>query len=160
MNCLIWLLSVILMPLSAIDTLMQSQPDSALTLLLDEPTDDQQHGPLYLFSVAIPSGLSALIHNKTHGSIDHRNRWFEADASYKGSAYFDKYYGSGKEGYVAGSPDFFDRYSFAFEDHSPYKNPRTGRHIQNPHPISGKFHWTDIPITGISIEVLLFLLSL
>lgn len=120
----------------------------------------QQHGPLYLFSVAIPSGLSALIHNKTHGSIDHRNRWFEADASYKGSAYFDKYYGSGKEGYVAGSPDFFDRYSFAFEDHSPYKNPRTGRHIQNPHPISGKFHWTDIPITGISIEVLLFLLSL
>ena len=40
MNCLIWLLSVILMPLSAIDTLMQSQPDSALTLLLDEPTDE------------------------------------------------------------------------------------------------------------------------
>lgn len=40
MNCLIWLLSVILIPLSAIDTLMQSQPDSALTLLLDEPTDE------------------------------------------------------------------------------------------------------------------------
>ncbi len=43
MKCLIWLLSVILMPLSAIDTLMQSQPDSALTVLLDEPTD----GPYY-----------------------------------------------------------------------------------------------------------------
>lgn len=28
MKCLIWLLSVILIPLSAIDTLMQSQPDS------------------------------------------------------------------------------------------------------------------------------------
>lgn len=40
MNCLIWLLSVILMPLSAIDTLMQSRPDSALTLLLDEPKDE------------------------------------------------------------------------------------------------------------------------
>ena len=40
MNCLIWLLSVILIPLSAIDTLMQSQPDSALTVLLDEPTDE------------------------------------------------------------------------------------------------------------------------
>ena len=40
MKCLIWLLSVILMPLSAIDTLMQSQPDSALTVLLDEPTDE------------------------------------------------------------------------------------------------------------------------
>ena len=40
MKCLIWLLSVILIPLSAIDTLMQSQPDSALTVLLDEPTDE------------------------------------------------------------------------------------------------------------------------
>jgi hypothetical protein len=40
MKCLIWLLSVILIPLSAIDTLMQSQPDSAWTLLLDEPTDE------------------------------------------------------------------------------------------------------------------------
>lgn len=40
MNCLIWLLSIILIPLSAIDTLMQSQPDSALTVLLDEPTDE------------------------------------------------------------------------------------------------------------------------
>ena len=40
MKCLIWLLSVILMPLSAIDTLMQSQPDSALNLLLDEPTNE------------------------------------------------------------------------------------------------------------------------
>ena len=120
----------------------------------------QQHGPLYLFSVAIPSGLSALIHNKTHGSINHRNRWFEADASYKGAEYFDKYYGSGKEGYVAGSPDYFDKYSFSNTAPSPYINPRTNSRSQTPHPLSGKFHWTDILITGISIEVLLFLLSL
>ena len=106
----------------------------------------QQHGPLYLFSVAIPSLQSAILQTKNYNSPRHKNRWFEADASYKGSAYFDKYYGSGTEGYVAGSPDYFDRYSFAYEYHSPYKNPRTGVYVQNPHPISGKFHWTDIPI--------------
>ena len=120
----------------------------------------QRHGPLYLFSVAIPSGLSALIHNKTQGSINHRNRWFEADASYKGAEYFDKYYGSGEEGYVAGSPGYFDKYSFSNKAPSPYINPRTNSRSQTPHPLSGKFHWTDIPITGVSIEVLLLLLLL
>ena len=80
----------------------------------------QQHGPAYLFSVALPSLQSAAIYTMT--GIPHRTRWFEADASYKGSAYFDRYYGSGKEGYTAGSPEFFDKYSFAFKVKSPYHN--------------------------------------
>ena len=119
----------------------------------------QWHGPAYLFSVAIPSGLSALIDQRSH-TYYHRTRWFEADASYKGAEYFDKYYGSGKDGYIAGSPDFFDRYSFAYDNHTPYINPRTGKDVQRHHSISGKFHWTDIPIMCVSIEVLLSLLLL
>jgi RHS repeat-associated protein len=106
----------------------------------------QRHGPLYIFSVAIPSLQSAILQTKNPDSPRHNSRWFEADASCKGSAYFDKYYGSGKEGYVTGSPDFFDRYSFAYDNHSPYINPRTGKDFQPYHSISGKFHWTDIPI--------------
>jgi hypothetical protein len=78
----------------------------------------------------------------------HHDRWFEADASYKGAAYFDKYYGSGKDGYVAGSLDYFDRESFINGSikNSPYINPRTGKTNSSDRQIGGKFHWTDIPI--------------
>ena len=119
----------------------------------------QWHGPLYLFSVGIPSGLSGLIDTKWHTKY-HRTRWFEADASYKGMNYFDKYYGGGKEGYVVGNPDYFDKNSFSNKGFSPYINPRTNSHYQSTHSTSGKFHWTDFLIMGISLEVLLFLLLL
>ena len=119
----------------------------------------QQHGPLYLFSVAIPSGLSALIDKRAHTHY-HRTRWFEADASYKGAEYFDKYYGSGKEGYVAGSPDYFDRNSFINKIDSPYKNPRDPLGNIREHSISGTFHWTDIPLSAVPLGLLFLLLSL
>ena len=49
--------------------------------------------------------------------------WFEADASYKGAAYFDKYNGSQKDGFVKGSPDYFDKASFAWQEDK--KDPHT-----------------------------------
>ncbi|OJX83229.1 MAG: hypothetical protein BGP01_06960 [Paludibacter sp. 47-17] len=109
----------------------------------------QQHGPAYLLTVGIPSLQSAILQTSNPNSPRHDDRWFEADASYKAAAYFDKHYGSKKEGYVAGSPDYFDRNSFVSGrslTNSPYINPRTGRRNNTDNPISGKFHWTDIPI--------------
>lgn len=75
-----------------------------------------------------------------------QSKWFEADASYKGMAYFDKYYGRGKDGYVAGSPEYFDRNSFVSGDLSPYINPRIGASNTSIHPTGSKFHGTDISI--------------
>jgi hypothetical protein len=108
----------------------------------------QQHGPVYLLTVGIPSLQSAITQKSNNpNSPRHDDRWFEADASYKGAAYFDKHYGSKKEGYVAGSPDYFDRNSFIRGGISPYLNLRRGSYDQGgANPISGKFHWTDIPI--------------
>ncbi|MBQ3709893.1 MAG: RHS repeat-associated core domain-containing protein [Bacteroidales bacterium] len=120
----------------------------------------QQCGPLYFPSVAVPSLQSAILQTKNPNSPRHKDRWFEADASYKGADYFDKYYGSGKEGYVAESTNFFDRNSFIYKYKSPYINPRTDIPYQNPHPITGKFHWTDIPINIPLLGLLPYLLYL
>ncbi len=109
----------------------------------------QQHGPMYLFTVGLPSFQSAILHTDNPNSPKHNFRWFEADASYKGAAYFDKYYGSQKDGFVKGSPDYFDKASFTWQEdrkRSPYLNPRTGRINISQYYTSGKFHWTDIPI--------------
>jgi hypothetical protein len=106
----------------------------------------QQHGLVYLLTVGIPSLQSAILQTGNPNSPRHDDRWFEADASYKGAAYFDKHYGSGKDGYVANSPDYFDRNSFITGTPSSYLNLRTGERNRSVNPISGKFHWTDIPI--------------
>jgi len=107
----------------------------------------QQWGPLYLPAIGIPSLQSAILQKKDNpDSPRHSDRWFEADASYKAAAYFDKHYGSKQDGYVAGSPDYFDRNSFINDGYSPYVNPRDGNRNYWGHPISSKFHWTDIPI--------------
>ena len=109
----------------------------------------QQHGPVYLFTVGIPS---AILQTRNPNSPRHDDRWFEADASYKAAAYFDKHYGS-KKGYVLNSPDYFNKTSFVKGGYSPYLNPRTKSYYQYGNPISGKFHWTDpiiyIPILGL-----------
>ncbi|MDR1180636.1 MAG: hypothetical protein LBL13_01465 [Bacteroidales bacterium] len=106
----------------------------------------QQHGSVYLLTVGIPSLQSAITQKSDNpNSPRHHDRWFEADASYKGMAYFDKHYGSGKDGYVTGSLDYFDRNSFTDDSWrgSPYINSRTGERNYSAYPISGKFHWTD-----------------
>lgn len=108
----------------------------------------QLHGPVYLFTVGVPSLQSAVLQTDDPSSPQHDVRWFEADASYKGAEYFDKYYGSKKEGYVAGNPDYFDKGSFinGESERSWYLNPRTGKINRENNPVTGKFHWTDIPI--------------
>jgi len=106
----------------------------------------QQHGPVYLITVGIPSLQSAILQKNNPDSPRHDDRWFEGDASYKAAKYFDKHYGSEKEGYVAGSADYFDRNSFVTGSLSPYLNPRRGERNSSVNPTSGKFHWTDIPI--------------
>ena len=108
----------------------------------------QRHGPLFLLTVGIPSLQSSIIQTDNPNAPRHNTRWFEADASYKGAAYFDNYYGSKQAGYVAQSPYFFDRKSFIYggNNKSTYVNPRTGSLNSSRHPISGAFHWTDIPI--------------
>lgn len=48
---------------------------------------------------------------------------------------------------MAGSPDYFDKNSFVYGGYSPYLNPRKKVYYQgSSNPMSGKFHWTDIPI--------------
>lgn len=78
--------------------------------------------------------------------------WYEIDASRRGADYFDKHYGSGAEGYVKGSADYFDRASYndPYNRKSPYINPRTGStNQQSTYPTSGSiFNVFDIlPIT-------------
>ena len=113
----------------------------------------QQHGLVYLLTVGIPSLQSAALQTRNPKSPRHRDRWFEADASYKGMDYFDEHYGSRKTGYIYNSPNYFDKASFIKGGKSPYLNPRTGSYYQYSHPISGKFHWTDpliyIPLLGL-----------
>jgi len=106
----------------------------------------QRWGPLYLLSVGLPSIQSTTHITGNPNAPRHRDRWFEARASRNAANYFDKHYGSGKDGYLQGSPDFFDKNSFidGSQTPSPYINPRTGYYNYSSHPISGKFHWTDI----------------
>ena len=106
----------------------------------------QQYGLVYLPTIGLPSLQSAILQTKNPDSPRHDDRWFEADASYKGAKYFDKHYGSGKDGYVAGSADYFDRNSFVNKGNSPYMNPRTEGYNYSGNPTGGTFHGTDIAI--------------
>lgn len=85
----------------------------------------QRFGLSFLPVIGIPSLLSAW---KTSGweNMEHRQRWFEVDASYLGAKHFDKKYGSGANGYKPGSENFFDINSFQKGGSSPYINPRYG----------------------------------
>lgn len=113
-----------------------------------------------MLTVGIPSLQSAILQTNNPDSPSHDIRWFEADASYKGAEYFDKYYGSGQNSYEIGSVDYFDRNSFVEGKPSPYLNPRTGSQNLSINPISGNFHWTDIPIYFPGIGLFPFLLYL
>ena len=120
----------------------------------------QQHGPLYLLTVGVPSLQSAILQTKNPDSPRHDIRWFEADACYKGAEYFYSHYSSGQNNYETESVDYFERNSFIEGKPSPYLNPRTGSPNRSINPISGKFHWTDIPIYIPGIGLFPFLLYL
>lgn len=98
----------------------------------------QRMGVFYFPVVAVPSLLSASGITGTK----HDYHWYEIDASKKGADYFDKHYGSGAEGYVKGSPNYFDRDSYENIYYkyplSPYINPRTNSYYQDHnYPTSG-----------------------
>jgi hypothetical protein len=70
---------------------------------------------------------------------DNMSRWFEIDASKRGAYHFDKYYGSGKKGYIKNDPNYFDKESYETGGKSPYVNPRTGRNYGHAgNPLSGQ----------------------
>ena len=110
-------------------------------------------GPLYLNQVALPSITDFWLVDELFGQALHDTRWYEAHASRLAADYFDEEFGSGAPGFVAGSPNFFDRNSFVTGAPSPYFNGRwqrsLGRNIRNANanPIQSQFHWTDIPIS-------------
>lgn len=73
---------------------------------------------LYPFVIGIPSLITAAI------SSDHKSQPHERNASRLGAEYFDKKYGSGADGYIKGSEDYFDIDAFGSDSPSAYKNPR------------------------------------
>lgn len=104
-------------------------------------------GPLYMPVIAGPSLISAW----GITGLEHDYHWYEVDASRRGARYFDKKYGSGKEGYTYKNPDYFDIESFTNGSSSTYINPRTKKRNKNTtHPISGsKFNIFDILSIGL-----------
>ncbi len=100
-------------------------------------------GPLYLPLVAPASMKSVLLRDENIGT--HQNRWFEALASRYGGRYFDKHYGSGASGYIAGSANYFDLNSYRTGARTIYNNPRGGRNFRPDTAFDGieQFHWTD-----------------
>ena len=103
-------------------------------------------GALYFPIVATPSVISASGITGT----PHRYHWYEVDASRRGAKHFDKHYGSGKDGYTKGDPNFFDIDSFSMGFLSPYVNPRNHLKNYNSHPITG----TTLNIYDIIIPLL------
>lgn len=99
-------------------------------------------GPFYIPFIGIPSLVSA----SGITGLDHNLHWYEVDASRRGARYFDKKYGSGKEGYTYYNPDYFDIDSFEKGGLSPYINPRRNGNDQGKgNPISGSsFNIFDI----------------
>lgn len=112
----------------------------------------QWFGPLFVPVIATTSLASTL----EVGGEDHRTRWFEVHASRMGAKYFDKHYGSGADGYVQNSVDYFDYESFSRGGFSPYNNPRFGTRSQgSAHPTSGaRFSWWDIGVPLLTPLVL------
>lgn len=91
----------------------------------------QQMGFWYFPIVALPSITSAAFTSELSG-MEHSDRWFEVDASNKGAKYFDKHYGSGKDGYTKNSEHYFDVETFRNPNKiSPYMNKRFGSRYQS-----------------------------
>jgi hypothetical protein len=110
-------------------------------------------GPFYIPLIGIPSFESAFFSS----SERHRSRWFEAQASRLAANYFDKYFGTGAPGYIAGLSNFFDKNSFINQGIlSPYQNPRNLAYNYSGHPQRGRLHWSD-PFLYLYLTGLIFL---
>lgn len=110
-------------------------------------------GPFYLPVV----GSTSLASAAGLGKPAHQDRWFEVQASRMAANYFDLKYGSGSDGYLAGSVDYFDKNSFVSGGYSPYLNTRTLTFYQgrSGHPINGAiFSGWDIVVPIVSLGLL------
>jgi len=80
--------------------------------------------------------------------MEHKDRWFEVNASNLGAKYFDKHYGQGAPGYTKNNADFFDINAFRYKNYTKYINPRLGtRHQDKTFPnTKGKIVFWDFII--------------
>lgn len=105
----------------------------------------KRQGPLYMAFTAFPSVSDSWISDSEwRGNDLHDTRVYEATASRLAVNYFDRHFGTGADGYVAGSADYFDSRSFVTGELSSYTNPRTGGRNRDSAPINSNFHWSDI----------------
>lgn len=102
----------------------------------------QRYGPFYLPVFGLKSLESAWYQHGKGGGGEHRNRWFEVNASKLGAEHFDKKYGSGAPGYQENSPNYFNKHAFYKGEKTSYINPQTGKpnsdQDPDPHPIDNK----------------------
>jgi len=114
----------------------------------------QWFGPFYLPVI----GATSLASAAGLGGDDHRSRWFEVNASHRGSLHFDKFYGKYAEGYEKDSPDYFDIDKFVSGESTSYINPRYGRRYQGaPHPVSdARFSKWDVIIPLLTLSAIYF----
>ena len=89
----------------------------------------QRWGALYLPVIGISSLASATFSSKMSG-VEHKERWFEVNASKLGAKYFDKHYGEGAAGFQKHNENYFDVDKFINGGITPYINPRTGSYWQ------------------------------
>ena len=95
---------------------------------------------LYLPTIGLAS-LESACYQKYAGGGEHRNRWFEVNASRLGAEHFDKKYGSGAPGYDKDSPNYFDKEAFIKGNKTIYPNPQNnsfnkyegGHLVSHPH---------------------------
>lgn len=112
----------------------------------------QWFGPFYLPVI----GATSLASAAGLGGDDHRSRWFEVNASHRGSLHFDKFYGKYAEDYEKDSPDYFDIDKFVSGESTSYINPRYGRRYQGaPHPVSdARFSKWDVIIPLLTLSAI------
>lgn len=85
----------------------------------------QRLGSFYFPVVAEPSFFSAMATSRWSG-MEHKERWFEVEASELGAKHFDKKYGKGAKGYQKDSPNYFNVEQFWGVSKFSYVNPRLG----------------------------------
>lgn len=85
----------------------------------------QRWGDLFFPVIAIPSLISA-----GNRGPNHKNSWFEKDASALGGHYFDRKHGRDEYGNVVSDEFHFNYKLFKSGGDTPYVNPRTGSQKQ------------------------------
>jgi hypothetical protein len=106
-------------------------------------------------------GLPSLLSSWTSSSYNHKDRWFERNASKLGGLYFDEHYGTGAPGYVKYSKDYFSLEYFnkgGNVDLIPYYHPMHQGTSQSRYQTEkDRFHFTFLYHLIVLTPLLLFL---